>query len=187
MRAEQSTTTPTHRYFTYNACGGCGFLALKREYYNPRKFLLRALEPFCENVHPRKISAISVKYECIDLYGHSKIHPCIFTHCWVSCIFTELKTGLFDQQLNGRTVLESGEAWDESGRGERGRTVPLTNAPQLCLICSLPADPTRRPNPVTNIMVVSEEDDTRVGYFGHVIWTISWQHPTSKTMHAHKL
>ncbi len=26
--------TPTHRYFTCKACGGCGFLALKREYYN---------------------------------------------------------------------------------------------------------------------------------------------------------
>ncbi len=23
--------TPTHRYFTCKACGGCGFLALKRE------------------------------------------------------------------------------------------------------------------------------------------------------------
>ncbi len=53
-----------------------------------------------------------------------------------------------------------------------------------CVSCSPPADlSTRRPNPVTNIMVVSEEDDTRVGYFGHVIWTISWEHPTSKAMH----
>ncbi len=39
-RAKQSTQklklgeTPTHRYFTCKACGGCGFLVLKREHYN---------------------------------------------------------------------------------------------------------------------------------------------------------
>ena len=29
--------TPTHRYFTCKACGGCGFLALKREYNTTAK------------------------------------------------------------------------------------------------------------------------------------------------------
>ncbi len=31
-------TGPTHRYFTCKACGGCGFFALKREYYNCENF-----------------------------------------------------------------------------------------------------------------------------------------------------
>ncbi len=57
-RAEQSMRTlklgetPTHRYFTCKVCGGCGFLALKREYY------MRALKPFRENLHPRQFPAI---------------------------------------------------------------------------------------------------------------------------------
>ncbi len=43
-RAEQSTRnlklgeTPMHRYFTCKACGGRGFLALKRESYNCENF-----------------------------------------------------------------------------------------------------------------------------------------------------
>ncbi len=51
-RAEQLTRKlklPTHRYFTCKSCGGCGFLALNREYYNREHFFWGPLKPFLEN------------------------------------------------------------------------------------------------------------------------------------------
>ncbi len=39
-------------YFHMQFIGGCGFLALNREYQNPRTFLLRAVEPNSENFPP---------------------------------------------------------------------------------------------------------------------------------------
>ena len=56
-RAEQSMRklklgeTPTHRYFTCKSCGGCGFLALKREYYNRENFFIHMLYWISTHTH----------------------------------------------------------------------------------------------------------------------------------------
>lgn len=52
--------------------------------------------------------------------------------------------------------------------------------PNILFLCFV--DEREIPNPPTNIQL-SEEIDTRSGFFGHVILNISWDRPQS--MHIH--
>ena len=57
---------------------------------------------------------------------------------------------------------------------------------QITLAAAASSDPDLRkiPNPAVNLHVIDEEDQ-RIGFFGHVILKVTWNHPDSKLACMH--